>query len=152
MTDFDFDRELTHALRGATEQASPGFTGRVLDGLERPPHRPERRRAPLARPLLAVAALALVLAAIPAVRRAVAPEPSRQTAARSVEEAKREALLREYRALAEELATIRRIADEQQPVLYLGGDEDFDVLYDLAAYTSDERSGGARPAAIRDRG
>ena len=144
MNDLDFDRELSHALRDSTDAASPGFTGRVLTGLGR---RPQRRDL-IARQLLAAATLLLVLTALPAVRRAIGPGGNRQEA--RIEQ--REELLREYRALQEELDQIRRIAREQQPGLYLGGDEDFDLIYDLATYPIEGGGGTTRPAALPDRG
>jgi hypothetical protein len=144
VTDFDFDRELARALRDSRDGASAGFTRRVLSDLERG----SRRRGRAVAPLLAAAALLLVLAALPSLRRASLPGPESV----QPQSERRAELLREYRALQRELEEIRSIVEQQQPVLYLGGDEDFDILYDLAAYPADGPVGGAQPAALPDRG
>ena len=65
----------------------------------------------------------------------------------------RDRLIHEYMELQRELDQIRQLADESRPVLYLGGDETFDVLYDLRAYDDSGATGGVRPASLPpDRG
>jgi hypothetical protein len=117
------------------EQARPGFTARVLNRLEAPAR---RRWSPWRVPRLALAtALAVVLAA----------------AAGVLVDARRDAIAsaRAERALAEIRAEHARLEREvqdlsaQQPsVVYLGGNEDVDLVIDLGKVRGSE---GATPAA-----
>ena len=152
MTDFDLDRELSRALREPTEEASPGFTARVVRDLE-------GRRAPapwasggrLLRPALAGAVLlaaGFVVGGLMQDRTATSSQADDRTARIEA----REQLRREYRELQEELARIQSLASEQSPVLYLGGDESFDLVYDLAEYQTGRTHDGVRPASLPDRG
>jgi hypothetical protein len=112
------------------EQARPGFTARVLHRLDAVP---ERRRSI---PRLALAtALTLVLIVTAGV----------------LVDARRDALAnaRAERALAEiraEHARLRREVQDlsQPPVVYLGGNEDVDLVLDLGKVRGSE---GATPAA-----
>ena len=115
------------------EQARPGFTARVLHRLDAP----ERRRSiPWGIPRLALAtALTVVLA----------------VAAGWLIDARRDAIAnaRAERALAEiraEHARLEReVQDLSQPsVIYLGGNEDVDLVLDLGKVRGSE---GATPAA-----
>lgn len=139
----EFERELRQALRSDPQAASRGFTDSVL---ERARNARRRRVALPARPALAAAALALVLVAGLTVWRNVdtgAPRPT--------EERTRQELLEEYRQIEAELGEIRRLARETDPVLYLGGDERFDLIYDLEGHEPrTERK--IRPASRPDRG
>jgi len=113
------------------EQARPGFTARVLHRLDAP----ERRRwIPIPRLALATA-LTVVLA----------------VAAGILSDARRDALAsaRAEQALAEIRAEHARLEREvrdlsQPPVIYLGGNEDVDLVLDLGKVRGSE---GATPAA-----
>jgi hypothetical protein len=112
------------------EQARPGFTARVLHRLDAAP---ERRRSI---PRLALATALTVVLLI--------------TAGLLVQE-RREALAnaRAERALAEIRAEHARLEREvqdlsQPPVIYLGGNEDVDLVLDLGKVRGRE---GAKPAA-----
>lgn len=113
------------------EQARPGFTARVLHRLDAP----ERRRwMPIPRLALATA-LAVVLA----------------VTAGLLIDARRDALAsaRAEKALAEIRAEHARLEREvrdlsQPPVIYLGGNEDVDLVLDLGKVRGSE---GATPAA-----
>ena len=140
MNDNQFDHELSRALRTGPEEVSPEFNRRVLARLEEP-----SRRRPLRRPAFAAAALlVLALGASIALRLERAPQIDQAT--------QREELLEEYRALELELQQIRQLTSQRQPSLYLGGDESFDLMYDLAAYQNDRSNERARPASLPDRG
>lgn len=148
MSDFDLDHELRRALRATSEPASPGFTRRVLARLEDEPTR--RRRLP--RPAFAAAAaLLFIVVGVTGLVVSLQSRPA-AVATRRSESSQRQELLREYRALERELDQLRQLADEQDPVLYLGGDEDFDLMYDLAGYRADRPQDGPRPASLPDRG
>ena len=139
------DRELSEALQQQTDTASPGFTAGVLARIEQRP----RRSIWLRHPALA-AATAMVLLALGVTlglnfggRTTTTPEVADE----------RERLLLEYSELQRELDLIRQLADESRPVLYLGGDETLDVMYDLRGYEDLMPTGGVRPASLPpDRG
>ena len=135
----DFDATLRRALRECDGRASPGFNQRVLARLGR-----DRRPTPWV-PSLVAGATALGVALLLVVASTPADRPGDDAAGT----AQRERLLREYEALEAELEELRRLASENSPALYLGGDETFDVMYDLSALPE---AGGARPAALPDRG
>jgi len=138
------ERELSEALRQQTEGASPGFTAAVLARLERRP----RRSLMLRHPALA-AATAMVLLAL-GITLGLNYGP-RTTSTPDV--AQRQRLRLEYSELQRELDQIRRLADESAPVLYLGGDETFEVMYDLRGYEDLMATSGVRPASLPpDRG
>lgn len=126
------DHRLGNLLRELPrEQARPGFTARVLHRLDAP----ERRRS-IPTPRLALAtALAVVLmitagALINARRDALAT-------------ARAEQALAEIRA--EHARLEREVQDLSQPhVVYLGGNEDVDLVLDLGKVRGSE---GATPAA-----
>lgn len=138
-----FDRQLRDALRSDADRASREFTDTVLEHVRRT----RRRRATLpARRALAAAAVTLAIVAGITTWRTVDSgdsSPSRERARRE--------LLEEYREIEAELDEIRSLARDADPVLYLGGDESFDLIYDLEGHISDAR-GGIRPAARSDRG
>ena len=129
-----FKDELRNRLREDTETASPGFTRSVLARIE---ERPERAWFVL-RPRLAMAA-AVVLIALGA---ALGTQFGEQVPTAS---ARRAQLLREYQEIQSELEQIQRLADDSGPVLYLGGDETVDVLFDLSSYVD---SKNIRPASL----
>jgi hypothetical protein len=102
--------------------ASEGFTERVLEklGSRRRQRRRRRRRA------LAVAASSFIIAAValPFIFGSV-----QQGESEIIDEA--EALIREHARLERELEELRSSARETAPVLYLGGNDDMDLVLDL---------------------
>ena len=102
------------------EEASPGFTRRVLLRIDRSP-----RITLLPRLGWTAAALAVtVLLGVGAL------ELERQHERRDANE-QLAALRAEQRALADELARLKRQSDELQPVVYLGGDDRADFVLDV---------------------
>ena len=132
-----FKQELRARLRQDPESASPGFTRSVL---ERVAQRPRRAWFVL-RPRLAMAA-AVALLALGAILGARLGERAPRASA------DREQLVREYMEMQSELEQIRRLADDSSPVLYLGGDETVDVLFDLRDYDTYIDSNNIRPASL----
>lgn len=128
---------LVRALRDLPrERAAPGFTRRVLAGIDRRPASalrtaldPGGARSHRLRLAAASAVTALVLAGAVALaltlstpRRERASEPERAVRLRT--------LAAERDRLADELAEIRRLSREPLPVVYLGGDESVDLVVD----------------------
>jgi uncharacterized protein involved in exopolysaccharide biosynthesis len=111
------------------EQARPGFTARVLHRLDAP----ERRRS------IPRLALATVLAVALAVTAGLLIDARRN----ALESSRAEQALAEIRA---EHARLEREVRElsQPPVIYLGGNEDVDLVLDLGKVRGSE---GATPAA-----
>ena len=126
MADRGLDRLLKELPRVA---ASPGFTGRVLSRLDALENGVRERRRGLAlwpRLALPAAALAATLAAV-AVTHQVRAERVKSDAAEARQ------LLEEIRdqhsRLEDDLRALDHLAAE--PVLYLGGDDDLDLVVDL---------------------
>lgn len=136
-----FVERLRAALRAEPARASDHFTASVLSRLDRP----RRLRFPLPR-LAALAAATLAVAAGLVVWRGDGSASRAEADA-----AARRQLIEEYRQIETELHEIRRLADESDPVLYLGGDEKFDLVYDLESYESGSK-GDVRAASLPDRG
>jgi len=115
------------------EQARPGFTARVLNRLDAP----ERRRlTPWRVPRFA---LATVLATVLAVTAGLLIDARRD----ALESARAEKALAEIRA--EHARLEQEVRDlSQPPVIYLGGNEDVDLVLDLGKARGSE---GATPAA-----
>ena len=113
------------------EQARPGFTARVVNRLDAP----ERRRwFPLPR-----LALATALTVVLAVAAGVLIDARRD----ALESARAEQALAEIRA--EHARLEREVRDLSQPsIIYLGGNEDVDLVLDLGKVRGSE---GATPAA-----
>jgi len=113
------------------EQARPGFTARVLHRLDAP----ERRRwVPIPR-----LALATALAVVLAVTAGLLIDARRD----ALESSRAEKALAEIRA--EHARLEREVRDlSQPPVIYLGGNEDVDLVLDLGKVRGSE---GATPAA-----
>jgi hypothetical protein len=139
-----FDHEISKALNQSTETASAGFTGEILERLvERPGFRPLYRRPAFA------AAVALGLFVLGALIGVTARDRNELQATAT----QREQLIREVMALQRELDEVRALADEATPILYLGGNETVDLLYDLRDYDDLLEAGGYRPASLPpDRG
>jgi len=121
------------------EQARYGFTARVLARLDRSDH-PDRKPAPRMswRPRLATAAAVVMLAgsALGLVRY------ERIEARRAARQARAEQVLRELRA---EHGQIKRELEAlpDPPVVYLGGNEDMDLVVDLRRV---HKADGVQPA------
>ena len=133
-------RTLRELPRG---RAGTDFTARVLSRLDDPPR---RRPSPLAAVgVAAAAALALLLAAGPLRPGAGRDEGRRLRAA----EARRvlEELRREHRALESDIDALAR----DEPVLYLGGDEEVDLVVDLSRVPVVPMSPGTSGAALAGR-
>lgn len=147
------DRHLRDALRALPRARPSGdFTDRVLaraaPGSERARALPATLRWAVAA-TLAGTALAGVLAFPGAPPRAV------ERATRGPDSARIEALETERLRLAAELDEIRRLAAslrEPAPMLYLGGDEEVDLVLDLDRLAQGRPGrAGATPAAYRGR-
>jgi LmbE family N-acetylglucosaminyl deacetylase len=113
------------------EQARPGFTARVLRGIEEP----GRRFSPR---LALAGALALTVTVAAGVRV--------ETRRDAVETARAQQALQEIRAEHGRLE--REVQELSQPsVVYLGGNENVDLVLDLGRVRGTE---GAKPAAYHD--
>jgi len=137
---------LREALRSLPRaRAADGFTERVLTHAEaaRQAHRP-RLAATRWAVAAAVGGFALAGAlAVPTFRAERTQNRERQARIQAIEA--------ERRQLAAELEEIRRLAETAQgasPVLYLGGDEDVDLVLDLGRLAGSRPGGtGVTPAA-----
>lgn len=121
------------------EQARPGFTARVLEHLDLPeqaPGRASRPRRPFRLALAGAMAAAVLVAAVSA-----GVLIDRQ--AESIRAAEARRMLQEIRAehgrLEQEIHEL-----SQPPVVYIGGNEDVDLVLDLGKVSGSE---GATPAA-----
>ncbi|HSF18389.1 MAG TPA: hypothetical protein VLK65_22860 [Vicinamibacteria bacterium] len=133
MTDEDLSGLIKSAPRA---EASAGFTTTVMAKLDRSRARRTRRRA-----LLAFgAALALGSGVLLTNRN-----DQTKTAERV------EQLRREYRELESELAKLRRLATELEPVLELGGTEQVDFVLDLRQVGEEGTAAKAEPVSHRSR-
>ena len=129
------DHRLGDLLRGLPrEQARPDFTARVLARLD---EAPARASGPRVRLVLAAAAItvAAVSAGVLVDRQTAAPNTISATRAQQT--------LRDLRAEHERLQRELREISEP-PVIYVGGNEDVDLVLDLGAVREAE---GATPAA-----
>ena len=128
---------LDEALAGLEpETASPGFTRRVVAALEHG----EQRRAP-AFGVRAFAAAATATVALGVFLGSRSEPPLAEIAA------ERESLRREHGELLRELESLRSMARESGPVLYLGSEQDTDLVLDLAPLLQPPSS-GTRPASL----
>lgn len=130
------DERLGELLRELPrEQARHGFTARVLARLD---GAPAAVRPAWLRPAAVAAALVLALAAIPlGIHFGRPSEPDRAEAAR---------ILRELRAEHQRLELELKNLSPEAPVLYLGGDENVQLILDVS------RVPRAEPAAYRSNG
>ncbi len=136
------DDRLTDSLRKLPpDPASAGFTGRVLARLdERPARRP--RRLALAGALAAVLVAAVALTAgWQGWRERTAAEAERRLLAEL--QAEHQLLMREWNEL--------RAARQPEPVLYLGGNDNLDVVLDLRRIPPEALALQAEPAALKQR-
>ena len=130
------DHRLGDLLRELpSEHACPGFTARVLNRLDVPEHAP-RRSFRLA--LAGAMAIALAVSAGVLMDRQAGPREAIGTA--QAQQALQE-LRAEHGRLERELREL-----SQPPVVYIGGNEDVDLVLDLEQVRESE---GATPAAYR---
>jgi anti-sigma factor RsiW len=137
----DRTRQITELLRELPrEQARPGFTARVLDRLDAPP----RTTTPRWSFRLPLATAAAVLAAV-AISAGVLTDW--QARGRESRKAQAQQALQEIRAehgrLEQELQEMT-----ESPVVYLGGDENVDLVLDLGKVRNAE---AVAPAAYKER-
>jgi hypothetical protein len=140
------DERLTRLLGALPrETAGDDFTRRILarlDEAERATARPDRA-AWLGRLALPVAAaVVLVVALLARLEPSSGPPAGAAEARRLLEE-----IRREHGRLEGELAALRQ--DRGSPVLYLGGDEEVDLVLDLGR-VRELPQGTARPAPARE--
>jgi len=124
------DDKLSSALRSLPRaEARPGFTDAVWSRLEeRRVPRPDLGHRHLARwPMRLAAAAVCLLLLVLGTREWWHHHQLQQTTARLT------ALENERRALVSELESLRRQMDMAQPVVYLGGNNELDLVLDLAA-------------------
>ena len=124
-------------------RAGDGFTARVLDRLGEAAPAGTARRVPEALRLAAAALLVgVALLGVLAGGRVLLPGAG---SAPAPAEARRAALEAERARLEAELAELRRLTTELErdsaPVLYLGGDEEVDLVLDLGRLAREERRG-----------
>ena len=134
------DRELDRLLAGLPrESASRGFTQRVLDGLDGPARLRRRGAHAGRRWLLAAAATAAALA----LGVWLLPRPTTEPSL-----AETRALREEHRLLMQELEAVKASlrASQAAPVIYLGGNEQLDLVLDLGPVWQGEASPAVRPA------
>ncbi len=112
--------------------ASPGFTARVLSRLDTRGRERARRRG------------AALLAAAATLGAAVGFSVLEYRVSRR--EARAEQIRSRYRDLVREVADLRGKAAEA-PLLYLGGDDRFDLVLDLRPLAETMAAGNPRPAA-----
>lgn len=130
------DSRLTEILQSLPrERASGDFTARVRSRVE---PRPVFGLDPASWPTAAAVAALVVLAV------GFGWREWRHSQARAAEVARLEMLLSEKQALEAELLTLRRLASEARPVVYLGGNEEVDLVLDLARFQ--RRQTARRPA------
>lgn len=108
-----------------TRPASAGFTDGVLARLDARDARRQRRRrfqAALAAP---AALVVLILGALWMFRPAASPPGVDSNAGRAEE------IRRQHRLLREELEQLQRAADQRRTLLYLGANDEYDLVLDL---------------------
>ncbi|HEX4952837.1 MAG TPA: hypothetical protein VF017_05515 [Thermoanaerobaculia bacterium] len=118
------------------EQASPGFTGRVMARLAE-----QQRRRPFVFVPAPAWAAGLALVAVLAGGLWLAEGERRERRAQQLTH-----LRAEQQRLASELAEIRALAHPAAPVVYLGGDEQTDLVLDLDQLAERVRAGSIQPA------
>lgn len=128
---------LREALRSLPRhRAGEGFTERVLDRLGEPARARPGWSAPLRLAAAALVVAAGLLGVLAAGRMLSGTGPSPAPT-----EARRQTLEAERARLEAELAELRRLTTELRedsaPVLYLGGDEDVDLVLDLGRLARD---------------
>jgi hypothetical protein len=134
------DDKLSHALRSLPRTAArPGFTDAVRRRIEADSPSGRRVRGPAHWPVRAALAAVCLLLLVLGGREGYHHHQRQQTMARL---AKLEA---ERQALVAELESLHRQMDMAQPVVYLGGNNELDLVLDLAEL----QRAGYRPADFR---
>lgn len=113
--------------------ASEGFTGRVVAALK------HRRRRRYRRRQLALGAAAILLLTVlfaPLARERSTSEDPDALASEA------DSLRQEYKKIQAELEALEARAEREAPIIYLGGDDDVDLVLDLASFMT-------QPAATR---
>ena len=153
MNPHEHNDRLSAALRQLEAgRASPGFTDGVLAGL--PARDAQRRRRRSTRLALATGAVAIAAAlGILWLREPAGRSAKTEAATRAAE------IREEYRLLSEELDRLQRVESSQEPLLYLGASDEYDLVLDLAPLL-DQQAGKpivpamqdlrARPALVRE--
>lgn len=136
-------RQITDLLRELPrEQARPGFTARVLERLDAAPRATApRATAPRFSFRLALATATAVLAAV-AISAGVAGVMIRESREANQARQALQEIRAEHGRLEQELREMT-----EQPVVYLGGDENVDLVLDLGKVRNAE---AVAPAAYRD--
>ncbi len=136
------DNRLSEILQSLPrERAGGDFTARVRSRIEK---RPTLLGAAWSRPALA-AAMALI-----ALTLGFGWREWRHAKAQTATVARLELLLEEKQALEAELVSLRRLASDARPVVYLGGNEQVDLVLDLERLRNRQtaRSGPHTPNAF----
>lgn len=144
------DEQLTRALRALPrKRARDGFTETLLARLpEAPP-----RRFPHPGRLALAAALGLALALAPLALRRQDAGPTPAAAGPPVRQAQLEEIRRQQAELARELAELKELAAADLPLVYLGGDEETDLVLDLDRLARRRPPAGqVRPASLETGG
>lgn len=132
------DQQLSELLKSLPREPAPdGFTDRVLERLERPA--PSRRRGFL----LIAASVCLLAATVLGLRQ------SRLETQHRLEQETRaqlEQLWTEQQALEVQLEELARLKKER-PVLYLGGDDEVDIVFDVERFRA-RRGLSVQPASL----
>lgn len=127
------DHRLGDLLRELPREAArPGFTARALKGLDRPAGTPRRSLR---------LAMAGALAAAMAVAAGILVDSRREERATAQAQQALEEIRAEHSRLERELREL-----SQPPVVYVGGNEEVDLVLDLGKM---RRAEGATPAAYR---
>ena len=136
------DEKLSALLRKLPRtDASPEFTARVLDGLDRPAS--ARRVLRMRWGLAAAAALVLGTWLVTGVLR--------EREERRAAEARVQQMREEYLALEAELDRLRALTNGAEPVLELGGTEDVDFVFDLRRFARERGGARAEPVSMQPR-
>ncbi|MEE8368654.1 MAG: hypothetical protein V3S30_10100 [Thermoanaerobaculia bacterium] len=144
MTENDRYSEIADLLSSLPRE-SPGepFTIRAMAAYDQ---RQDRRWAPTttARWSWSAAAVLLLVLGFVAGSRFSSEHPESNT-----QLTQSQSLLARHRALEEELSRIRELNAQTAPVLYLGGEENYDLVFDLSTLINRELHREAQPAAVR---
>ena len=144
MTENDRNLEITSLLSRLPRVTSgDGFTNQVLSAYDQ---REDRGWAltSTARWSWSVAALLLVVLGF-AVGAGFLPKPNSTKS----QLAKSTLLKARHRALEEELARIRELSAQTAPMLYLGGEENYDLVLDLSTLINEQMLRDAQPASVQ---
>ncbi len=128
-------------------EARPGFNERVLGRLDREGDRQDQDLVLVAPPRARFAGWAVAAAACAIAALTFGGWRVEQGRERERQRARLELLREEQRALATELRRLREAAELPRSQVYLGGDENVDVVFDLA-HPIAARNPGARRGVV----